>query len=342
MGFKETIVHGAKKLGRTISAKSPTIMVVGGTIALVAAGVLACKQTRSKLDEVISEHKEKKQALQDLRDGVVVLDEYTTEEYAEKYYKKHLTNLYLQTVCKLAKVYALPLLLAAMGITSIFAGHRILSVRHLKAVADTFAVREAFSEYRGRVADRIGAEEEKLLYLNGEKAIVTDQEIDPNTGEVRPNSHEETVSLGESKMSYTYICSPETMISFPSTISDGTFRKMLEFRIKSANEYLERHDQTVLGDIMRHFWNDEYCRQHSEIFTDGWWIDNPLAPALDSVHPIVADIKRIPDENGGRKYAVTFNCQGNIAEAMRIAKKQERAERRQEKKSGRKIKAMVV
>jgi hypothetical protein len=257
-------------------------------------------------------------------------------------YKKHLTNLYLQTVCKLAKVYALPLLLAAMGITSIFAGHRILSVRHLKAVADTFAVREAFSEYRGRVADRIGAEEEKLLYLNGEKAIVTDQEIDPNTGEVRPNSHEETVSLGESKMSYTYICSPETMISFPSTISDGTFRKMLEFRIKSANEYLERHDQTVLGDIMRHFWNDEYCRQHSEIFTDGWWIDNPLAPALDTVHPIVADIKRIPDENGGRKYAVTFNCQGNIAEAMRIAKKQERAERRQEKKSGRKIKAMVV
>lgn len=341
MGLKETIVDGAKKLGRSLSAKSPTIMVVGGTIALVTAGVIACKQTHSQLDEVIKEHNEKKQALKDIRDGVVVLDEYTTEEYAENHYKKHLTNLYLQTVCKLAKIYALPLLLSALGVASILTGHKVLSARHLKAVADTFMVKEAFSEYRGRVANRLGAEEEKMLYLNSEKGIVTENEVDPITGEVTSSSREENVSLGDSKLPYTYICSPETMISFPQTLSDGTFRRMLEFRIHTANEYYLTHRQAVLGDIMRHFWNDEYITQHSEIFSDGWWLDNPYAPESDPIHPITADVKYISDENGRRKYAVTFNCQGNIADAMRIAKKQERAAKKQEKLNH-KIKATVV
>ena len=151
MSFKSKITGLAVKAGKRLQQKCPTLMVVGGVAGLVVAGVLACKETHEQLDNVIAEHKEKVQAIKDIRDGVVVLDEISTEEYAEKKYKKHLLHIYLCTICKLAKVYAPAFLLATASVFSILWGHKIVTKRHLAAVAECYAVRETLNEYRKRV-----------------------------------------------------------------------------------------------------------------------------------------------------------------------------------------------
>lgn len=339
MSFKETLIHGVKKLGRSIGAKSPTLLVVGGTIGLVAAGIVACKETASQLNTVLDEHKQKVQALKDIRDGVVVLDEISTEEYAETKYKKHLTSVYLQTICKLAKTYAPALILALLSVVSILTGHKIITKRHLAAVAECYAVQNTLTEYRKRVAGKLGDEAEKLLFLDGENAIITDTEVDKETGEVKESSHEGIVGPNK-KMAYTYICSPATMCSYGMAGSDANFRNMIAIKTQVANEYFERHGHLVLGDIMRHFWNDEYLKDHSEIFSHGYMRDNPLVTEqLPDVAPITTDVKLISGPGEPRKYAVTFhNVQGDIVNALRASKLKERKAKKLSRKINAKIK----
>ena len=332
MSIKESIVHGAKKLGRAISAKSPTILVIGGTVGLIAAGVIACKETRQKLDEVLAEHKQKVEALKDIRDGKIEIDSYTQEEYKGEY-RKHLTHVYLSTICKLFKIYAPALILATLSTASILTGHKIITGRHLAAVAECYAVRETLSEYRKRVAGAIGDEAEKLLYLDGENVLITDEVVDPETGEVVKKSHEGLAGRHTKKMQYSYVASKDTMCSYAMFNSDADFRRFIGMRIREANEYISRHDQVILGDIMRHTWNDKFIREHGEIITDGWWRDNPLVgEQLPTDVPIEADIKLISEPGEERKYIVTFNCQGNIRDAFDAAKAKNRAKEKMRRK----------
>lgn len=330
MGFKESLVHGAKKLGRAIYAKSPTLLVVGGTVGLVVAGVVACKETKEKFDQIIEEHKAAVQAAKDIRDGVVEIPSCTTEEYA-KDYKKHLTYIYLQTICKFFKAYAPALLMAIASITMIFSGHHILAGWHKFAVAQGYAYLTGWEEYRKRVAGVVGDEREREIYTDSATVVATDKIKNPETGEEEDKSFE-TLAGSEHRGPYTYICSEETMCSYSMYNSDADFRKGLYLKIRTGIEYLSRHDQITLYDLMRHFWNDDYLRKHSETFTDGWWVDNPLCGPLDPVTPIEYEVKLISEPGEPRKYEVTFHPQGNIVHAMAAKREQERREKRFDKK----------
>lgn len=330
MGLKESFIYGTKSIGRTLSKNAPTIMVIGGTVAVIAAGVLACKTTATKLNVVLDEHRNKLAELRDIRDGKTPLDSEEAKEIKDdKEYKKYLTSVYFQTICKLAKAYAPALILAALGTTSILTGHKVLSKRCLAAVAECYAAQNTLTEYRKRVAGRIGDEAEKLLYVGGEKQVIEDQEVDPETGEVRATeSHEAIVGGFEKLPHYTYIVSSETVHDWALSNSDANFRRLLENKVRDANTYLTRHDQVVLGDIMRHFWKDDYLRKHTEIFNHGWWKDNPLCEPLPEVYPINITITMLSAPGQPRKYAVTFeNVQGDISRAMDVVKMKDKADK---------------
>lgn len=337
MGFKESIIHGAKVVGKKLKAKSPTILVVTGTIGLVVAGVTACRQTHKELDKVLEEHKKEVQALKDIRDGKVVLKDITTEQYAAEKYKKHLTHVYLKTICKLGKVYAVPFLLAALSVTSILTGHGILNKWHLNAVAECYAIRETLNDYRERVKGKIGPEAEKLLFLDAEKGIVTDKEIDDEGNETQ-ESRESLIGTGVPN-SYTYEISEATMRSFYHFNHPRTIETMMSHRLTDANNHMELHDIFFISDFMRHHWKDEYLMQRPEVFSDGWMRNNPLTDhQIDEVAPIQADLVRIADDVHGKpRWTITFNAQGNVVNAVSAKRNKDRAQ----KKLNRKIKAIV-
>lgn len=327
MSFKTKLIGAAKKVGVKLSQKSPTIMVVAGTAGLVVAGVIAAKKSATELNKVLEEHKADKQKLQDIRDGKVEREEVSTEEFAEKKYKKLLTALYIRTGKKLVKVYAMPLLIAIASVASIFGGHHILTARHIKAVTECYAVRETLNEYRKRVAGKIGPDAEELLFLNADKEIVTEETKDPETGETKRESAE--VLRGPStKGIYRYICSRETMKPHAWYDFETRQSQYLAFSVeKVGNDWLEENDFIMLRDIMRHNWKESYLKQHPEVFTDGWWTKNPYGEPLPLIHPIIMKVKRISAPGEDAKYEVIFNAQGNIVEAMAMSEKENREEK---------------
>lgn len=323
MSFKSKITGFAVKAGKRLQQKCPTLMVVGGVAGLVVAGVLACKETHEQLDTVIAEHKEKVQAIKDIRDGVVVLDEISTEEYAEKKYKKHLLHIYLCTICKLAKVYAPAFLLATASVFSILWGHKIVTRRHLAAVAECYAVRETLNEYRKRVADRVGAEVEERIYNNEDVEVVT-QKVKDADGKEKEELRESVAGKGD-KQTYCYIASRETIKSDWWDDDEQLMISKLEgIWLEPANHVFEDRGELTIIDCMRAPWEREYLKKFPEIRSAGWWRDNPYAAALPTVRPIGCHVHRISQPGEPLVLSVTFNAQGDIYAAMELAKQEQR------------------
>lgn len=137
---------------------SPEILMVAGVVGTVASTVLACKATL-KVNEVLEE---KRKTI----DAIHTCLENETIEYTEEDSKKDLTMLYAQTGIKLVKLYAPAVILGALSITSIVAGHRILKKRNLALAAAYAVVDKGFKDYRKRVVERFGEELDKELRYN--------------------------------------------------------------------------------------------------------------------------------------------------------------------------------
>ena len=134
------------------------ILMVAGVVGTVASTVLACKATL-KVNEVLEEKK-------NTIDAIHTCLENETIEYTEEDSKKDLTILYAQTGIKLVKLYAPAVVLGALSITSIVAGHRILKKRNLALAAAYAVVDKGFKDYRKRVVERFGEELDKELRYN--------------------------------------------------------------------------------------------------------------------------------------------------------------------------------
>lgn len=323
MSWKTKIVSLASKAGRSLKAKSPTIMVVAGVAGLVVSGVLACKETHQELDNIINDHKEKVQAIKDIRDGAVVLDSISTEEYAEKKYKKHLLHIYLCTICKLAKAYAPALILAMASILSIFFGYGTLKKWHLQALGQAAAWKKALDEYRQRWQGLVGKEQEEKVFYNEETEIVNAKVKDKDGNETE-ELRESVVGKGAKNL-YSYIASRDTIRDDWWDDDETLMRKRLEeFLVQPANMVFDECGEINIYSIMRTAWDRKYLKKCPEIRSGGWWRDNPYGTALPTVHPIECHVNRVSKPGEPLVLNCTFNAQGDIIAAMELAKKEER------------------
>lgn len=157
----ELMTKASRLLGNAslqIRKHSPEILMVAGVVGTVASTVLACKATL-KVNEILEEKK-------NTIDAIHTCLENETIEYAEEDSKKDLTILYAQTGIKLVKLYAPAVILGALSITSIVAGHKILKKRNLALAAAYAVVDKGFKDYRKRVVERFGEELDKELRYN--------------------------------------------------------------------------------------------------------------------------------------------------------------------------------
>jgi hypothetical protein len=168
---------------------SPEILVIGGVIGTVVAGVMACKAT-TKVDAILEKTKQDVDKCHRIKDepelNALYKQEYG-EEYDETALKKDLTVVYAKTGVELAKTYAPAVAVAAVSITAILAGNNILRQRAVAYAAAFTSVDTSFKEYRERVRDRFGAELDKELRYN-----IKAKEIEETI--VKEDGTEETVT----------------------------------------------------------------------------------------------------------------------------------------------------
>ena len=168
MNLKNLTQPITRAIGSTslkLQAASPTLLTVGGIVALISAGVMAVKATPDA--EPIATRLEKR--LDDIEDGVESLPT---------------RDAYIEAAKGLFKIYAPAIAVAAIGTASVLYGHGIMRKRQAALVAAYGLLERTFNAYRDRVRDSFGEEVEEDLY-RGNQIKVTG--VDPKTNVVSYN-----------------------------------------------------------------------------------------------------------------------------------------------------------
>lgn len=190
---KATMVFNKATL--KLKKHSPEILVVSGVVGTVTSAVMACKAT-TKVNDIVESSKEDIHNLHlvaaaaGLREMEDTTEEDKTKielfasrqdvkEYSKEDLKKDTTIIYAQTAMKFVKLYGPAVILGALSITGILAGHNITRKRNLALAAAYATVDKSFKEYRGRVIERFGEELDKELKYNIKskeiEEVVTDE-----------------------------------------------------------------------------------------------------------------------------------------------------------------------
>lgn len=170
---------------------SPEILVVSGTVGVIASTVLVCKAS-TKASTILEETKSRIDDIHEVANTPELEGKYSKQDM-----KKDLTIVYTQTAVNFVKLYALPVTLGVASVGCIFASHNIMRKRNLALAAAYATVDRSFKDYRGRVIDRFGEAldkelkygikaqeiEETVVDENGEERVITKtvDVVDPNT-----------------------------------------------------------------------------------------------------------------------------------------------------------------
>ena len=167
------------KVGFTFKKHSPEILIVAGTVGVVASAVMACKAS-TKLNSVLEETKHKAEQIKEAPNNPELAGKYTVEDS-----KKDLGIVYAQTGLQLAKMYGPALLLGAVSLGSIVASHAIIRKRNVALAAAYATVDKGFKEYRHRVIERFGEELDKELKFNVKKQEIEETVVNEDGTETK-------------------------------------------------------------------------------------------------------------------------------------------------------------
>lgn len=187
------VTRMVNRVGFKFKKHSPEVLVVAGTIGVVASAVMACKAT-TKAGKI-------KEEMNEEMDKIHEVAEAHREDYTEEDLKKDTTIVYTQTAVKYVKLYAPSVALGVVSLTCILASNGILRKRNIALAAAYTAVDKGFKEYRGRVVERFGTELDKELRYN----IKTKEFEEPVVDEKgKEKIKKETVSVADPNLYSDY------------------------------------------------------------------------------------------------------------------------------------------
>ena len=167
------------KLGLLAKKHAPTIMVVSGVVLVVGGTIWACKQTL-KAKEIMDEANNDLEEIQAVKKKAE--DPNYKHSYDEKDARRDRMILYTQTGWKLAKCYGPAILAIGAGLGLILGSHKILTARNTALTVAYTNLLKNFTDYRAKVQNELGADNEKLLSAGAEKMDIS---VEDENGEVK-------------------------------------------------------------------------------------------------------------------------------------------------------------
>jgi hypothetical protein len=156
------VTRTAARTALKINAKSPTILFGAGVVGVVATTVLACRATL-KLDEVLEDAQKLLFHHDNLKKQV---DSKGKRRYSDQELMKDKVEVYVQATGKIVKLYAPAFFVGAVSIACLTQSHRVLTKRNVALAGAYAGLDKAFDEYRGRVRDELGDEQDRQ-FLHG-------------------------------------------------------------------------------------------------------------------------------------------------------------------------------
>jgi hypothetical protein len=154
MSFQQAVMKATKQTEFYVRRNGPTILTTVGVAGFVATTAFTIRATAKAIDAMPALSKRVHEA----RDKAVA------EDLNAKAASEELARAYLRNGVELAKIYGPTFTIGSASIVCILAGHGMMLKRQTQLVALYTALDASFKTYRARVAEKIGAEEERELY----------------------------------------------------------------------------------------------------------------------------------------------------------------------------------
>lgn len=179
------------KLRLALKKHAPAILMVTGTVSVVAGTVSACKSTlkaQEVLESLNNELTDIKTAAEAVENGTV-----TDVQYTEEQKTKDTVVAYTKATMSMAKLYLPAALLISTGIVAMFASNKMLKKRCASLSAAYATLDNIFKRYRKNVVDKYGEDVDKELRYGVQKKKIEVETIDPNTGKSKKTKKEVAV-----------------------------------------------------------------------------------------------------------------------------------------------------
>jgi hypothetical protein len=293
---------------------SPEILVVGGVVGTVVAGVMACKAT-TKVDAILAKAKQDVEGVHRVKEDPELAKLYVQEygeEYTDAAMKKDLTVVYAKTGLELVKTYAPSVAVAAVSITAILAGNNILRQRAVAYAAAFTSVDNSFKEYRERVVERFGKDLDKELRYNIKAQEVTETVVNEDGTEETVTTTVQT--MNPSKYDEFTRCFDETCEGWCRNAEHNL--GFLMQQQQWCNDRLQRRGYLSLNDVY-----ESLGFQKTGIGQVMGWVYDPKNPELQNVvdfgiHDIEDEQKRAFVNGFEKSIWVNFNVDGDLTKLI--------------------------
>lgn len=154
---------------------APNILFAGGVAGMVGSTILACRSTL-KLEEVLEETKQNVLLAKDTL-------QLHPDKYTEQDRQKDTAIVYMRAGASIVKLYAPSIILGALSIAALSKSHNILEDRNAALTAAYVAIDKGFREYRQRVVNKYGEDEDRRLRYDTELVVTGEGKNKPKTSE---------------------------------------------------------------------------------------------------------------------------------------------------------------
>jgi hypothetical protein len=148
-----------------IQKSSPGLLLGVGVVGMVGSTVLACRATLKMYDVLEEQNKQLNTAR-----------ELEHVDYSEKDRARDITLIQFQSGVKIAKLYLPAIIVGGLSIYALMSSHNILTKRNVALTAAYSALEKGFNEYRGRVVEKYGEDEDRNLRYGSEEVEILDPE----------------------------------------------------------------------------------------------------------------------------------------------------------------------
>lgn len=154
------------RFGLLCKKNSAEIFLGLGSLGLLGS-MISASIAALKIEPILDETKAQLKEVKDHKDALT-----------EKEYKKEMTDVYLKTGIKVARLYLPTATLATVSFGLIFASHGIISKRNVAIMAAYKAVEESYEQYREKVREEYGEDKDNEFRYGFKKEKVDVEYVD--------------------------------------------------------------------------------------------------------------------------------------------------------------------
>lgn len=257
--MKSKASYGWKKNGSDI-------LLVAGIGLGIASAITACRATETKAHQILEK------ANHDLAE-IKESEAREDIDYHKKDKTKDLMIVYTKTGFAFAKAYAVPIGLEVLSVVCILRSHGMLKDRIATLGSAYTVLGTAFSEYRKRVAEKVGEEGENDIFYGVEEKEVEEKVQDKNGKEKVVKKTVREINPKENP--YLFVFDRQSSRQWSKVPSNNvTFLKTVE---RELNEMLRWQHYVFLNDAF-----EKLGMQKTKMGQLVGWIYDPENPNRDN------------------------------------------------------------